>query len=125
MDERQETAGFRTRSVHGGVSRNPVTGEIGPAIATSTNFAARFGEVGFSAEGTDEDVVPFAYAREGHPNAEQLEKKLALLDGGEDALTFSTGIAAIAGLLLHRLDPGDHAVISDVSYAGTAEFTRG
>jgi methionine-gamma-lyase len=125
MNKKQETTGFRTRSVHGGVDRNPITGEIGPAIATSTNFAARFGEVGFSAEGTDEDVVPFAYAREGHPNAAQLEEKLALLDGGEDALTFSTGIAAITGLLLHRLDPGDHAVISDVSYAGTAEFTRG
>lgn len=117
--------GFRTRAVHAGIAADPTTKAIGPNIATSTNFAARFGEVGFSAEGTVEEAVPFAYAREGHPNAQQLEEKLADLDGGEDAVSFATGIAAITGLLLHRLGPGDHAVISDVSYAGTAEFVRG
>lgn len=117
--------GFSTKAVHAGVVRDPETGAIGPNIATSTNFAARFGDVGFSAEGTVEEAVPYAYAREGHPNAAQLERKLAALDGAEDAIVFSTGIAAITGLLLHRLGPGDHAVISDVSYAGTAEFVRG
>ena len=40
-------------------------------------------------------------------------------------MSFSTGIAAITGLMLHKLGPGDHVVISDVSYAGTAEFARG
>jgi canavanine-gamma-lyase len=117
--------GLRTRAVHAGIAPDPVTGAVGPNIATSTNFAATFGEIGFSALGTVEEAVPYAYAREGHPNAEQLETKLAALDGAEAALVFSTGIAAITGLLLHKLAPGDHAVISDVSYAGTAEFTRG
>jgi canavanine-gamma-lyase len=117
--------GLRTQAVHAGIVPDPITGAIGPNIATSTNFAAEFGEVGFSALGTVEDAVPYAYAREGHPNAAQLEAKLATLDGAEDALVFSTGIAAVTGLLLHKLAPGDHAVISDVSYAGTAEFARG
>jgi cystathionine gamma-synthase/methionine-gamma-lyase len=40
-------------------------------------------------------------------------------------VVFSTGIAAIAGLILQRVRPGDHLLVSDVSYAGTAEFTRG
>jgi cystathionine gamma-synthase/methionine-gamma-lyase len=40
-------------------------------------------------------------------------------------VTFSTGIGAITGLILHLLDPGDHLVVSDVSYAGTAEFAHG
>ena len=118
-------ARFSTLAVHGGVDVDPLTGAIGPGIATSTNFAADYGMIGFSAAGTAEDEVPFAYAREGHPNSAQLERKLALLDGGEDCVVFSTGIAAITGLILHLLDPGDHLVVSDVSYAGTAEFTRG
>src|SRR5918997_4313952 len=117
--------GFSTKAVHAGVVRDPETGAIGPNIATSTNFAARFGDVGFSAEGTVEEAVPYAYAREGHPNAAQLERKLAVLDAAEDAVVFSTGIAAITGLILHLLRPGDHLLVSDVSYAGTAEFARG
>jgi cystathionine gamma-synthase/methionine-gamma-lyase len=34
-------------------------------------------------------------------------------------------MAAITGLLLHLLGPGDHLVLSDVCYAGAAEFARG
>ncbi|GAA3660537.1 aminotransferase class I/II-fold pyridoxal phosphate-dependent enzyme [Nonomuraea antimicrobica] len=117
--------GFSTIAVHGGVSLDPSTGAIGPHIATSTNFAAAYGSIGFSAEATVADEVPFAYAREGHPNAAQLEQKLALLDGAEAAVVFATGIAAISGLMTQVLSPGDHLLVSDVSYAGTAEFTRG
>jgi len=117
--------GFSTRAVHGGIQQDPVTGAIGPHIATSTNFAAEYGTIGFSAEGTVEEAVPFAYAREGHPNAAQLEEKLALLEGTSAAVVFSSGIAAISGLILQLLEPEDHLLVSDVSYAGTAEFTRG
>ncbi len=47
-----------------------------------------------------------------------------MLEGAEDAVVFSTGIAAISGLILQLLRPCDHMLVSDVSYAGTAEFTR-
>ena len=117
--------GLSTLAVHAGVDVDPLTGAVGPSIATSVTFAADYGTIGFSAAGTVEDAVPFAYAREGHPNAAQLERKLAALDGAEAAVVFSTGIAAISGLMLHLLQPGDHVLVSDVSYAGTAEFTRG
>lgn len=123
--ERDLGLGFSTLAVHAGVEVDPTTGAIGPNIATSTNFAAQYGTIGFSAEATDADEVPFAYAREGHPNSAQLERKLALLDGGDDAVVFSTGIGAISGLFLQTLEPGDHLLVSDVSYAGTAELTRG
>lgn len=120
-----QDARFSTLAVHGGVDVDPITGAIGPHIATSTNFAAEYGTIGFSAAGTVEDAVPFAYAREGHPNSAQLERRIALLDGAEDCVVFGSGIAAITGLILHLLGPGDHIVVSDITYAGTAEFTRG
>jgi cystathionine beta-lyase/cystathionine gamma-synthase len=116
---------FATRAVHAGIVPNPLTGAIAPDISVAANYACRFGEIGFSAEGTDESKVSYAYAREGHPNGRQLEAKLAALEGGEDAVVFASGIGAISGLMLHLLDPGDHAVISDISYAGAAEFVRG
>jgi cystathionine beta-lyase/cystathionine gamma-synthase len=117
--------GLDTIAVHGGANVDASTGAITPSITTSVTFAAEYGAVGFSASDTDQELVPFAYAREGHPNAKELEERLALLDGAEGAVTFSTGIGAITGLILHLLDPGDHIVVSDVSYAGTAEFARG
>ncbi len=117
--------GVSTVAVHAGVDVDPVMRALTPSIATSVTFAAEYGTVGFSAAGTVDDAVPFAYAREGHPNAAQLEGRLAALEGAEDAVVFSTGIAAISGLLLQLLHPGDHLLVSDVSYAGTAEFTRG
>lgn len=116
---------FATRAVHAGVKPNPETGAIAPDISMAANYACRFGEIGFSAEGTDLDKVTYAYARESHPNGRQLEERLASLEGGEDAVVFASGIGAISGLMLHLLDPGDHAVISDISYAGAAEFVRG
>ena len=114
-----------TLAVHAGVTPQPVTGAIAPDISMAANYASRFGEIGFSAEGTKLDKVSFAYAREWHPNGRQLEEKLASLEGGEDAVVFASGIGAISGLFLHLLDPGDHVLVSDISYAGTAEFARG
>lgn len=122
---RIDNLGFATRAVHAGISPNPITGAIAPDISVAANYACKWGEIGFSAEGTDESRITFAYQREGHPNGQQLERKLASLEGGEEAVVFASGLGAISGLLLHLLAPGDHLVMSDISYAGTAEFVRG
>jgi methionine-gamma-lyase len=117
--------GLRTLAVHAGTQPDAATGAATPSISTAVMFASRFGDIGFSAAATMEDRVPFAYAREGHPNGRELELRLMALEGGEDAVVFASGIAAISGLLLLLLNPGDHLVVSDVTYAGTAEFVRG
>lgn len=117
--------GFETRAVHAGIAPNPITGAIAPDIAMAANYECKWGSLGFSAAGTDEDSIDFAYQREGHPNAKQLEARLASLEQGEDALVFGSGVAAISGLLIYLLRPGDHLIVSDASYAGTAEFVRG
>jgi methionine-gamma-lyase len=59
-----------TLAVHGGGNIDPTTGAITPSIETSVAFAAEYGTIGFSASDTDEALVPFAYAREGHPKRE-------------------------------------------------------
>ena len=42
--------------------------------------------------------------------------------GGEDALAWATGVAAIAAVFLALLKAGDHLIISDVCYAGAYEL---
>ena len=117
-------SGLRTRAVHGGVVPDPMTRAIAPVISPAVNYAATFGEIGLSAAGSGGDESAFVYSREGHPNGRQLERRLALLEGGDDALVFASGMAAITALCLQLLDTGDHIVVGDVSYAGSAELLR-
>lgn len=59
------------------------------------------------------------YSRFNGPNQEILEDRLAIWDEAEDALTFSSGMAAIATLFLSMVQPGDVIVHSGPLYAAT------
>ena len=115
-------SGLRTRAVHGGVVPDPMTKAIAPVISPAVNYAAAFGKIGLSAAASGGGE--FVYSREGHPNGRQLERRLDLLEGGDDALVFASGMAAVTALCLQLLDTGDHVVVGDVSYAGSAELLR-
>ena len=47
------------------------------------------------------------YGRYGNPTQESAERKLALLEGGDAALLFASGMAAATSVLLTLLSPGD------------------
>ncbi|MEM5345346.1 cystathionine gamma-synthase family protein [Paraburkholderia azotifigens] len=59
------------------------------------------------------------YSRFNHPNLEIVEDRLALLDDSEAAAVTSSGMAAIAAILLAFLRPGDCVVQSAPLYGGT------
>src|SRR3990170_9004211 len=59
------------------------------------------------------------YSRFNGPNQEILEDRLKLWEDGDDALTFSSGMSAIATLLLTFVQPGDVIVHSGPLYAAT------
>jgi methionine-gamma-lyase len=114
--------GFATRAVHAGETPDPVTGASAPNLVMSTTYVTTAG-ASFSAEDFGENT-PFIYTRWGNPTVAQLERKLASLEHAEAAIAFASGMAASTGLLLQFLKPGDHLIVSDVSYAGVAEFTK-
>lgn len=114
--------GIRTTAIHAGESPDPVTGASAPPIVMSTAFVADAG-TSFSAEDFG-DNTPYLYTRWKNPTVDQLEHKLAALEGAESAIAFGSGMAAITALFLYTLRAGDHLVISDVSYAATAEMTN-
>jgi len=62
------------------------------------------------------------YSRFNGPNQEILEDRLAVWDGAEEALVFSSGMSAIATLLLATCDKGDVIVHSGPLYAATESF---
>ena len=59
------------------------------------------------------------YSRFNGPNQEILEDRLAIWEGADDALAFSSGMSAIATLLLTFVQPGDVVVHSGPLYAAT------
>lgn len=59
------------------------------------------------------------YSRFNGPNQEILEDRLAIWEDAEDALAFSSGMSAIATLLLTFVQPGDVIVHSGPLYAAT------
>lgn len=61
----------------------------------------------------------FLYARDGHPNAARLARALADLDQAEDALVVSSGMAAIACIMLGLLRAGDRLAAAEDLYGRT------
>jgi cystathionine gamma-synthase len=62
------------------------------------------------------------YGRYGNPSERVVERKLAAIEGGQSAVLYSSGMAAIAGLLLARLQSGDEVILFDECYHRTREF---
>jgi cystathionine gamma-synthase/methionine-gamma-lyase len=89
----------------------------------ATSFFTHPDVVGFSANDLNE-ASPHFYTRWSNPTLELLETRLAALEGGEAALSFTSGMAAISALFLDRLGSGEHLVLSNVCYAGVAELAH-
>jgi cystathionine beta-lyase/cystathionine gamma-synthase len=118
----KHSKGVRTIAVHAGEGIDPVTRASSPNLVMSATFAPA--EVtGFSARNRM-GYEGFTYARVSNPTVRQLEEKLAALEGGEKALCFGSGMAASHALIAGRLSKGDHLIISDSNYVGTAELVR-
>lgn len=115
-------AGARTRAVHAGEGVDPVTGASAPNIVMATSFVTE-APLGFSINAFD-DEPPFFYSRWGNPTVAALESKLAALEMAEAGLAFASGMAATAAVLLTELSAGDHLIISEINYPGTAELAR-
>jgi len=65
----------------------------------------------------------FAYARDSNPTTQATEKVLTALDGGEDALAFNAGLAAV-GCLFDTVRSGQHVVAPRIMYHGAQELLR-
>src|SRR5262245_36697871 len=60
-----------------------------------------------------------AYSRVRNPTRDALEAKVALLEGAEHAIAFSSGMGAISAALLALLKAGDHLLIAMCCYGPT------
>ena len=122
MTRRNDTFGPQTTAIHAGEGPDATTGASAPAIHMSSTFVTD-APAGFSAHDLGPES-PYLYARWANPTVDMLERKLAALEGCEACLCTASGMAAASAIFLTFLSAGDHAVVSDVSYAGVAELAR-
>ncbi|MFV2033053.1 MAG: PLP-dependent aspartate aminotransferase family protein, partial [Gammaproteobacteria bacterium] len=114
--------GIQTQSIHAGEAPDHNTGASAPNLVMSSTFVVDE-EISFSANNLSEDA-PFVYTRWSNPTTQQLEQKLAVLEQAESCTAFASGMAASASVLLKYLSNGDHLIISNTNYPGTAELAR-
>ena len=114
--------GVNTQAVHAGEPSHEGNRPSAPDIVMSSTFIVDE-EVSFSANNLDDDT-PWMYTRWGNPTTQELEDRLSVLENAEATIAFATGMSATTALLLQTLGKGDHLVICNTNYPGTAEFAR-
>jgi cystathionine beta-lyase/cystathionine gamma-synthase len=105
-----------TWSVHGGNRADETTGAIRTPIIMANSYRLPADPTTID----DPDFGGLVYTREHGANQRGLEEKLARLEHGEAAAVFGTGMAALHASFFTILNPGDHAVISNVVYMRVA-----
>jgi cystathionine gamma-synthase len=112
--------GLSTQAVHAGEDRQkPGHSLTDPIFCTATyTFADMQAALDFVVQKQPRDE----YARYSNPGERVAERKLAALEGGEAALLYASGMAAIAGLLLAKLHAGHEIVLFNECYHRTREL---
>jgi cystathionine gamma-synthase len=105
---------IETLAVHAGHTIDPATGAVSAPIQLSTTFERDI--EGSYSRG-------FMYTRNNNPNREALERGVSLLEAGETAAAFGSGMAA-AMALFQALAPGDHVLAHVDAYYGTSRLLR-
>ncbi|WP_246941263.1 methionine gamma-lyase [Bacillus pinisoli] len=108
---------FETNAVHGNYESSQFLGSLTPPLFQTSTFTfdrAETGEARFS--GAEEGMI---YSRLGNPTVQLLEDKMAMLEGGEKALAFGSGMAAVSSVLLHFVKQGSHVLCSKGIYGCT------
>lgn len=105
--------GKNTKCVHIGTNRDLLTNGANTPIYTSTS------------NGFNNNSGNLYYPRYlNMPNHQAVAEKICALEGGEDALIVSSGMAAISSSMMALLKTGDHVLFSEDLYGGTDYFLK-
>ncbi|MCZ0755001.1 methionine gamma-lyase [Anoxybacillus sp. J5B_2022] len=108
---------FDTLVIHHGYDTKDHLGSLSVPIFQTSTFTfvtAEQGEARFA--GQEEGYI---YSRLANPTVRALEEKMACLEGGEAALAFSSGMAAVSAVLMSLTKANDHIICSQGVYGCT------
>jgi cystathionine beta-lyase/cystathionine gamma-synthase len=113
----------QTRAIHAGEPvRHRVNAPVTSPVVRSSTFAlSSANELKRWAEGKSK---AFMYTRDGNPTLATAERKIAALEGAEDAVVTSAGMAAISSTLLSVVQKGDEIISTAQVYGGSYRLMR-
>ncbi len=112
--------GLSTVAVHAGEDRQKVGNAITDPIFAASTYT--FPNTAAVIDFIERKLPREEYGRYGNPSEKVAERKLAALEGAEAALLFSSGMAAIVGLLMAKLNAGDEVIFFNECYHRSREF---
>jgi cystathionine beta-lyase/cystathionine gamma-synthase len=110
-----------TLAIHAGKRGDPSGALVDPIFQTAPFSFSGTDALADASAGRPPDAF---YTREGNPTVASAEKKLAALEGAEDAALFGSGMGAISTAFLALLKPGDHVVATEDLYGGALRLFR-
>jgi len=110
--------GEETLSIHEHEYFDPASGSFKVPIYLAAMFE-QLGEPRKSDRGVD-----LKYSREENPTTRALEKIIARLEGGDDALAFNSGMAAIAAVYMEYLEVGAEVIIPMEAYSTSIQLAE-
>jgi cystathionine gamma-lyase/cystathionine beta-lyase/cystathionine gamma-lyase/homocysteine desulfhydrase len=102
---------FATTAIHAGSEPDETTGAVTVPIYQTSTYAQ-------DALGKNKG---YEYARTQNPTRSAVERNVAALEGGRFGFAFASGMAAIDATL-RLVKAGDHVIVSDNTYGGTARL---
>ena len=117
--------GASTQAVHGGARRDKGFHAMTTPIVQTATYA--FDNTAKVIEFLEKKVYGGElereeYARYGNPSVWSLERRIAKLEGADDAVVYPSGMSAATSLFLTVLRPGTHIVMTDDCYRRTRQF---
>ncbi|WP_243370026.1 O-acetylhomoserine aminocarboxypropyltransferase/cysteine synthase family protein [Geotalea sp. SG265] len=121
MVDISRTYSFETLLIHGGLEPGPAGATTVPIVQSSSFAHATAEEL--------EDIfrgrkIGQVYTRVGNPTTESLEKRLAILEGGQSAIATASGMAAITTAVMAIVRTGDEILSSSSLFGGTFSLFR-
>lgn len=109
--------GFETLQIHAGQKPDATTKATGLPLYLSNAFT--FDDANQAARIFALEEGGYFYSRLSNPTVDALQTRMAALDGGIGAVAFSSGTAAIMGLIMTVCQSGDEIVAANNLYGGT------
>jgi cystathionine gamma-synthase len=112
-----------TESVHTGDDKHKAFDAIPIPIAQTATYSFEdTAEIQAYTRGSHPNPDRGEYGRYGNPTVRAVEKRMAALEGTEDAVMFSSGMAAVTTSILALVKGGQHVVLFQDCYRRTLEF---
>ena len=109
-----------SRAVHGYEPLKDAYGSVLPPVY----FSSVYEYVDYESAAKSDRGIEVKYSREENPTVRALERALAALEGGDDALAFTSGMAAISTILLHSARRGLRLLILKEMYSTTVQLVE-